>query len=568
MISGLHIQNFGVIVDSEVPFGPGLTCLTGETGAGKTMVLTGLRLLAGGRADASRVRTGASEALVEGTVAQVPAVSREVAANAGGVADENDEYIIARQVQAAGRSKAHLGGRMVPAATLTEFMEPLLAIHGQNDQLRLLGVEQQRAALDRSSVALGELLADYQQKYRTWQQLKSTYKKRVKQRRELAQEADMLAGAIAEIEEVNPQPGELEELEQRITRLQDADSLREAATMALVALDGGDAAGVYEEDLTSVGDLLKEARSRLQAAGDEQLQELGAQLRAAMKRVKDVSLELSVYLANLEADPAELEHCFARQSALKTLLRKYADDLEGVLVWRDEAKERLEQIDVSPESLELLEGKIAEAEHFLLKAGQALHKARVEAAQKVGEQVTAEIRGLSMPTATFSIEVTLGEPHSHGLDHVEFMLAPNTAVPARPIAQTASGGELSRVMLAIEVILAASTAGTTLVFDEIDAGVGGKAALAIGQRLAKLAVHHQVIVVTHLPQVAAFADTHLHVAKDDATSQVLTLQGVTRVEEIARMLAGLEESESSQAHATELLQRAQQYRQGLKTNKA
>lgn len=568
MLAEISISNLGVIPRASAELAPGLTVLTGETGAGKTMVVTGLRLLTGGRADASRVRTGSAEAVVEGAfhtaglpeeaAAQVAALAEE----AGAGVDENGEFPVTRVVKASGRSSAHLSGRKVPAATLAEFSGHLLTIHGQNDQLRLMAPEQQLAALDRFDPKIAPKLAAYREAYSEWRAAAKDLKERTEKRLELAQEVDRLQFALDEIDAVAPVAGEDEELSATINRLQDVDALREAAETALVAIDGAEAlefgAG---DDEAAASDLVGQAQAALSQSSDEELQSVGGRLGEVASALSDISAELGSFTAALPTDPGELDRLLQRQQELKTLTRKYAPDAQGVVAWREKAARRLAKIDTSEEAVDKLRARVAELEKLMVSKANALTKARKAAAGRLGEAVTKELHGLAMPKAQLTVAVHEAKHGRDGADAVEILLAPNAALEAKPLATSASGGELSRVMLALEVILSESSSGATLVFDEVDAGVGGRAAVEIGRRLARLAARNQVIVVTHLPQVAAYADTHLHVSKDvgDAavTSGVATLDGEERIEELARMMAGLDDSDTGRAHAAELFDRAQ-----------
>lgn len=546
MLVDITIEDLGVIERSAAEFAEGLTVLTGETGAGKTMVVTGLRLLAGGRADASRVRDGAQKAAVEGRFATGRAAAAEVVESVGGVADENGEYIASRTVSAAGRSRAYLGGRAVPAATLGDFSSHVLTVHGQNDQLRLLAPDQQLAAVDRSEPAIAKVRETYTEAFRAWRELAKDYKRRTESRRELAQEVDRLQFAINEIGEVAPEPGEDTELVTLIQRLQDVDTLREAAATALSAVDGDDSFGEAE----AASALLGRASTALVGSSDKELAALGERLSDITSQVSDIAAELGTYLESLPADPNLLEESLRRQQDLKQLTRKYAADIDGVLAWRDAAAEKLDSMDTSAEVLEELKAKVMEAEKQMVAKASALTKARKKAAKNLSKQVTEEIHGLAMPNSALNVEIREAKYSKTGADEVEFQLN------GKPLAGAASGGELSRVMLALEVVLADGD-GATMVFDEVDAGVGGRAAVEIGRRLARLATSNQVIVVTHLPQVAAYADSHLHVSKEKFTSGVSDLSASERVEELARMLAGLDDTETGRAHAQELFDRAQ-----------
>lgn len=568
MLAEIAISNLGVISHASAELSPGLTVLTGETGAGKTMVVTGLRLLTGGRADASRVRTGAKEAVVEGAFSTEglpePTIDdvHSVAEGAGAQPDENGEYLVSRSVKASGRSSAHLGGRKVPAAALGDLAAHLLTIHGQNDQLRLLAPEQQLAALDRFDPAIAPKLEAYREVYTEWRQAVKSLKERTEKRLELAQEMDRLRFAIEEIDAVSPQAGEDDELVATINRLQDVDALREAAQTALVAIDGAEAVGAFGADEEEpASDLVGKAQAALASSSDEALRELGVRLGEVARVLADVSAELGAYTADLPSDPDELERLLQRQQELKSLTRKYAPDIAGVVAWREKAGKRLGQIDTSEEAVDKLKTQVAKLEREMKTRAAALTKARATAAKRLGEAVTEELHGLAMPKAQLRVEVAEAKFGRDGADTVEITLAPNAALEPKPLATSASGGELSRVMLALEVILSESSSGATLVFDEVDAGVGGRAAVEIGRRLARLARRNQVIVVTHLPQVAAYANTHLHVSKDvgdeAVTSGVGTLGDEQRIEELARMMAGLDDSDTGRAHATELFTRAQ-----------
>lgn len=568
MLAEIAISNLGVIRHASAELAPGLTVLTGETGAGKTMVVTGLRLLTGGRADASRVRTGAQEAVVEGalSIADLPestlSAVHAIAEGAGAGPDENGEYVVSRAVKATGRSSAHLGGRKVPAATLGDLAGHLLTIHGQNDQLRLLAPEQQLAALDRFDPAIAQKLSSYRDVYVQWREASKDLKDRTEKRLELAQEMDRLRFAIEEIDAVAPVDGEDADLVATINRLQDVDALREAAQTALVAIDGAEAVGGYSAEAEeAASDLVGRAQAALVGASDEELRELGVRLGEVAGVLADVSAELGSFTADLPTDPDELERLLQRQQELKGLTRKYAPDIAGVLAWREKAGKRLSKIDTSEEAIDELKRCVAELEAELKKRAAALTKARNKAAKNLGEAVTEELHGLAMPKAQLRVELAEAKFGRDGADAVEITLAPNSALEPKPLATSASGGELSRVMLALEVILSESSAGGTLVFDEVDAGVGGRAAVEIGRRLARLALRHQVIVVTHLPQVAAYANTHLHVSKDvgdeAVTSGVGNLTDEQRIEELARMMAGLDDSDTGRAHAAELFKRAQ-----------
>ncbi|MDP0397145.1 DNA repair protein RecN [Tsukamurella strandjordii] len=577
MLEEIRIDSLGVIEQAAAEFAEGLTVLTGETGAGKTMVVTSLHLLAGARADPGRIRAGAEKAVVEGRFSLAGASSadqvREVVDGAGGELDD-DAVIAVRSVASDGRSRAYLGGRSVPVGTLAEFAGPLLTVHGQNDQLRLLRPERQRDLLDAFAGAPAlKALAKYQSLREEWLAARAELADRTTRSRELALEQDHLTAALAEIDGAEPLPGEDVETVAKIKRLSDLDSLREAADTSYAALTGS-GYGSDGEGAGSVLDLLGTVRAALSGSDDAALRGLSERVEEAATVAGDVANELGAYLSDLPSDPSELEHLLLRQSELKTLTRKYAPDIDGVLAWADEARERLAGIDTSAEGLAALQGRVTELETGLVAAASALTAARVKAAGTLGKKVTGELRKLAMGGASITVDVAPdpdesgivvdGAPRragAHGTDAVEFRLVAHDGANPLPIGKSASGGELSRVMLALEVVLAATEQGLTMVFDEVDAGVGGKAAVEIGRRLAALAQRHQVIVVTHLPQVAAFADTHLTVGKQTAkksvTSTLTALSREERIAELARMLAGLGDSDTGRAHAEELLEAAE-----------
>lgn len=582
MLEELTISGLGVIENAAAEFDAGFTVLTGETGAGKTMVVTSLHLLSGARADGARVRAGADKAVVEGRfrVREAPADVADLLESTGALLDDDDTVIAARSVTAEGRSRAHLGGRSVPVGTLGGFTNSLLAIHGQNDQLRLVRPDHQRDALDRfGGKPVAKARAAYDTARARWVAAVDLLEERRANSRERAQEADRLRYALDEIDAVGPNPGEDEELAALVTRLGDLEAVRSVAAVAHGAITGEvgpDDAG--DPDAPAVLDLLGQVRSQLSSTSESTLQGLLPRVEEALSVVGDIGEELAGFLHGLPADASELEKVLARQAELKNLVRKYAPDIDGVIAWRDDARRRLAVIDDSSVSIESLEADARTAADELRQAATALTAARTKSASTLGTKVTTELKGLAMSGATLAVTVSPDEAGendtraldvggrrchagSSGVDRVEFTLAAHSAAPAQPIARSASGGELSRVMLALEVVLAGPGGGSTMVFDEVDAGVGGRAAVEIGRRLAALARNHQVIVVTHLPQVAAFADHHIVIGKttgkSSVTSSVTTLDRDGRVAELARMLAGLGDSDTGRAHAEELLDTAE-----------
>ncbi|WP_150254710.1 DNA repair protein RecN [Nocardiopsis deserti] len=560
MLEEVRIQGLGVIDDAVLELSPGLTVVTGETGAGKTMVVTGLGLLFGGRADPQRVRPGADRAVVEGRLT-VPSGGRVASRvlEAGGDIDD-DVLILTRAVSAEGRSRATMGGRSAPVSLLAYLADDLVAVHGQSDQQRLLRSDRQRSSLDRfAGEPLVKALKQYTVAYRRHREVSAELEELVERARERAQEADMLRFGAEEIAAAEPQPGEDAELLAEETRLAHADSLRVAATTAHEAL-AGDPASDVEVDVAA---LLSAARQAVTAVRehDAELAAIGERLDEASYILTDAATELASYAESVDADPARLALVQERRALLTSLSRKYGATTDEVLAWAENAAKRLADLEGDDERIDALRAEADELYERMDLFAAELTRVRTEAADRFGAAVTEELTALAMPHARVSVRITTGEEFGqHGRDEVEVLLAPHPSSPPLALHKGASGGELSRVMLAIEVVFAGADPVPTFVFDEVDAGVGGKAAVEIGRRLARLARRAQVIVVTHLPQVAAFADAHLVVEK--STEGLVTESGVVRldrggrVRELSRMLAGLEDSELGRAHAEELLTNA------------
>ncbi|MEP6696997.1 MAG: DNA repair protein RecN [Pseudonocardiales bacterium] len=576
MLEELRIRGLGVIADATLELCPGLTVVTGETGAGKTMVVAGLGLLFGGRADTGRVRAGERQAFVDGRL-RLPDDNRVLAGalDAGAELDDDGTLLAGRTVSAEGRSRAHLGGRSVPMGLLGALGDEVVTVHGQAEQLRLLRPGEQRAALDRfGGAAVADLVAAHRQIYRHWQAVAADLAQRTSQARERSQEADLLRHGLAEIATVDPQPGEDEVLRAEAQRLEHADALRGAAASAAAALVADPATD--EADATG---LLGAAHRALDvaAAHDPALAEMAKRVGELGYLASDIATELASYAASLDADPGRLAQINDRRSVLSRLLRKYADTVDGVIAWAEASALRLDELDSSEERLAALTAERDALAERLGTAATALSAARGEAAARFAEEVTAELADLALPHARLQVDVhhrpaIAGAPSllldgervavgPDGCDEADLLLVPHTGAPARPLHKGASGGELSRVMLAVEVVFAGANQVPTLVFDEVDAGVGGRAAVEVGRRLSRLAATHQVLAVTHLPQVAAFADRHLVVVKDDdgsvTASGVREVAGEERIRELARMLAGLDSSDTGLAHAEELLAIAQ-----------
>ncbi|MDH2444944.1 DNA repair protein RecN [Amnibacterium sp. CER49] len=561
MIEEIGIRGIGVIERATLPLGPGFTALTGETGAGKTMVITALGLLLGGRADSGMLRRGAANAVAEArwlvpSGGSLAARVDELGGELEPVDDGRAELLVSRTVTAEGRSRANVGGRGVPVGVLQELADDLVAVHGQSEQLRLKSPAAQREMLDRfAGPQVADLLERYTGVHRRFQEDRAELELLTAERDQRAAEADELRAALAEIEGVAPQPGEDEELAALAERLSAQDELRLAAATAHEALSSEDIGAL---DALS---LLVEARRALErhADLDPELARIAESVAEVATLAADASAELASYLGGLDPDaPGRLELTQQRINELAVLLRRYGPTLDDVLAYAETGSVRLLELDQDSDRIEGLGEQVAEDERLANDLADRLSAARQEAAARLGEAVTAELGDLAMGNAAVLVDVQSREElTSTGRDAVQLLLQSYPGAEPRPIARGASGGELSRVMLALEVVLAGADPVPTFVFDEVDSGIGGAAAIEVGKRLARLARSSQVIAVTHLAQVAAFATNHLRVLKDAdggvTASTVEQLAGDARVAEMARLLSGLTTSESALAHAQELL---------------
>ena len=584
MLREIRIQNLGVIDDAVLELSAGLNVVTGETGAGKTMVVSGLGLLLGARADAALVRTGATTAVVEGVVDVGPehAASLRVI-EAGG--DAQDGLILVRTVSAGGRSKAHVGGRTVPVSVLGELGELLVAVHGQSDQWRLRQPEQHRVVLDRfAGASVSEPLGRYCALYDDFHQVGAELRHLRGLARDRAREVDVLRTGLEEIEAIDPLPGEDLELRAEDERLAHSDGLRASAGQAHTLLtgdpdsmfsgggrgSGDDGADGLNSDVAGQLGLARAALAPM-TGHDQALADLDRRLQELGYLTADLGTDLASYLSGVDVDPARLDWVQNRRSDLARLQRKYGDTADDILLWAKESAARLSELEGADDRADGLEVRLDALRVDLTICAGELSAARHRAATDFGARVTTELSHLAMGKAV--VQVALGcrpdpeglclgegaEPvrfSRHGVDDVEILLAANPGAPARSVAKAASGGELSRVMLALEVVTGSGDV-PTFVFDEVDAGVGGKAALDVGARLAALATSAQVIVVTHLAQVAAYADRHLVVRRTDdghvTASGVVAVSGDERLRELARMMAGVEDSAVAIEHARELL---------------
>jgi DNA repair protein RecN (Recombination protein N) len=560
VISDITITNLGVISEARLPLGPGLTVVTGETGAGKTMVVTALGLLLGDRADSARVRQGSAATWVEGrfTITADSPV-RERVADIGAALDD-DELIVAREVLQEGRSRAIIGGRNAPVATLSDIAEHLVVIHGQSDQIRLKSESAQREALDRFAGApLLGLSGRYKEAYEKYRELEKQLHVLQTESHARAAEAASLREALTDIESVKPEPGEDARLTETIARLTNTEDLRAAALHAKNAL-ASDSLAVEVRDAEGLIDEALKALERVVGV-DVTLEPVRQTLAEASYQVAEVSTSLAGYLAGLEGDGGlSLEASHERLASLNQLLRRYGPTLDDVLELERTGSERLVELDRDGDTVEVLSAQADAALALAHQLADELSTLRHTAAETLGAAVTTELSALAMATASFHVRVTATDTLGvHGRDQVSLLLAAHPGAEPLPLGKGASGGELSRVMLALEVVIAGSDPVPTFVFDEVDAGVGGASALEIGRRLDVLAQTSQVIVVTHLAQVAAFANNHLRVVKDTdgqvTTSSVQVLEGEERVTELARMLGGMADSQTALSHARELIEK-------------
>ncbi|QLD12356.1 DNA repair protein RecN [Microbacterium oleivorans] len=558
MIEEMRLRGLGVIAEATLPMGPGFTAITGETGAGKTMVVTGLGLLLGQRADSGAVRAGTAQASVDGVwIVDENGPVAERVREAGGevepIGGGRAELYLGRVLSSEGRSRASVGGRPAPAAVLADLAEQLIVVHGQSDQLRLKSAVAQRDALDRfGGPDLVAVRARYREAYDSWRAVDAELAQLDADRESRRREADDLRARIADIEAVDPQPGEDAVLAERAERLANVEGLREAAAVAHDALSNDD-------ELPDAVSLLAEARRAVERAStsDPALAAFVEPLADLGYRATDLVTGLSAYLADLdEGGPQELAAVEERRAALGSLLRVHGT-LDDALDLLRSGSARLVELDDDGDRIERLRAERDELTARVDAAAGELTAARVAAAERLGSAVTAELRELALPDARLVVTVEPGAASAAGRDDVTIMLAPHPGAEPRSVAKGASGGELSRVMLAIEVVIAATDPVPTFVFDEVDAGIGGAAAIEVGRRLARLAENSQVIVVTHLAQVAAFASNHLTVVKSHdgsvTASSVRRLDGGAREAEMARLLSGLPDSDAAIEHARELL---------------
>ena len=563
----ISIRNLGIIDQSTLELGSGLNVLTGETGAGKTMILTALALVLGGKSDSALVRTG-SERLIASAQFNLPTITadlREIAENSG--SDISDgSLILTRTVNSDGKSKAVAGGTTVPAATLANFADQLVEIHGQAANHQIVKPARQRELLDRYAGAkLSAALATYQGEFASYNDLKA----RIKAALDSASKRDREIGDLEEFlqgwQKLKAVRGEYSETTNQIARLSSVEDLRAASAGATEALT---------DETSGALTVLGAARRFLDLAKgkDSKLDEIATSIAEGFFLIDDAASEIASYLTALEADPGKLDSLQSRKAEINSFLKKYGstgsadEDLVLLAARAKGAKEAIADLNGGEDRIRELQAELSSIKKSLVVSAKNLTEIRTSASLSLSKSVTSEIAALAMPHTVFSIAITSADYNGSlkesdftnlGCDEIAMQIQGHIGAPLIALGKGASGGEMSRIMLALEVVLAQTHPVGTYIFDEVDAGVGGKAAIEVGRRLAALAKHTQVIVVTHLPQVAAWADTHFVVKKSSdgsiSQSDVTKLEDRARVEEIARMLAGLEDSASAQEHAAELL---------------
>ena len=574
MIQEIRIQDLGVIADATVDLHPGLTVLTGETGAGKTMLVSSIELLLGARSDAGLVREGATESSIDAVLEVEEPSEASIIAKGAGARLEDGLLPVSRVVRAGGRSRAHAGGRTIPVGTLGEITRGLVALHGQADQWRLRRASEHREVLDLfGGEAVAAARSEYDQARARWTGLRDELAELTASESGRRQELDALTYQLEQIDSVDPTPGEDHALREESERLGHADDLRVAALQAHGALSGGDL-----PEHPDAAALTAEAERALDQVldRDRRLTPLRDRVAEVRTLLIDVAADLSGYAADIEVDPERLDAVHERRARLTALTRRYGEDIDAVLAHREGIRSRLLELQQADDRLDGMAEQVAAAEAEVAEAAEELTRARSRAAEVLAQRVAEELAHLAMPDASVSVVVGAasgdesdrvpgprGPIHAgpHGADRVEIMLAANPGSPPRSVAQAASGGELSRIMLALEVAVADSASSMpTFVFDEVDAGVGGRAGLDVGARLQALARRSQVLVVTHLAQVAAHADRHLVVRKTTdgrvTASDVHEVTGSDRLVELSRMMGGADSS-AGLTHAEELLESCQ-----------
>lgn len=571
MITELRIENFAIIEKLTLRLEKGLVILTGETGAGKSIVLDAVELVLGGRADASVIRSGANQAYIEATFHLEPAIQPAVHAilEREALLDDPDYLTLAREIRANGRSVARVNGRTVNASLLRELGEYLVDIHGQSEHLSLLNPRKHLPILDRYAQT-ENLLAAYRHGYQQLQKIRRELQNLHQAQADAARRSELLAYQADEIENARLKPGEDETLKQERDRMANAETVSRLAQEAISLLDEGNAEAPAAADLIGQAVHALQQLSRYDATRQAALDDL----QAALETVSETARSLRDYLESVEYNPIRLEEIEERLDLIHRLKRKYGGSIEEILAYGARVRAELEQISNAEERIAALEAQEEALLQQLAQQAQQISETRQKAAQSLSAGIERELDDLRMAQARFQVSFsTRTDPNglplandervafdANGYDQVEFLIAPNPGEGFKPLAKIASGGETSRLMLALKNVLAQADEVPTLIFDEIDQGIGGRIGLTVGQKLWQLARHHQVLCVTHLPQLAAFGAQHFHVEKqvqDGRTSTVIRrLDGEERLHELAQMLGNI--SETTLQSAQELLKAAQQ----------
>jgi DNA repair protein RecN (Recombination protein N) len=553
----ISIRGLGVIESTNIEFKPGLTVLTGETGAGKTMVLTALGLVLGSKSDSDLVRQGQERAVITGKFAVPKDIADLITESGGEVEDES--VVITRTLSTAGKSRVLVGGAVSSTSAVNQFSQSLVEIHAQSSSSKLTKPAVSRELLDRFA---GIDLTEYQDIFNQYQQMIDRIADLQSQLNQRDKEMALLSEFAAEFAKLTPKSGELSQIENEIAKLGSVEQLNQAVIASL---------NLLEDDEISAINLLQQIRKNLDQVGgnDNELDKLAERFTETLLNLSDIGSDLTTYLSNLEADPNRFATLQERKASLNSLLKRYGKGseryaaFEQLIIDGQNAKAKMADLSGGDERVKELEKEAEKLFAQLKTLALEVSKNRKTSGEKLAKLVTAEINNLAMPNAKFVIEQKVADSNtpknytSTGLDEIVILFAGHVGAAPLSLSKVASGGELSRVMLALEVVIAEAEPIGTYIFDEVDAGVGGKAAVEVGRRLAKLAKSAQVIVITHLPQVAVWADNHLVVKKNESglvtQSDVIEMSEVDRKVEIARMLSGQEDSKTAQEHATELL---------------
>ena len=571
MINDLRIQNIGVIEDVSLEMSAGFTVLTGETGAGKTMILTAFQMVIGEKVDNNLVRANEKTAVVEAFI-QVPN-DKNIRARLEelDIAIEDGGTQLSRTIAREGRGKIILGGRSVPSATLEEITQSSITIHGQGDQVLLNKPNYQRELIDQfAGQEHLKMLQNYQELYAKYVETRKRLEELNKAGSQNALRISQLQESLKELTEANLEIDEEITITERINLINNSEDIFESLALADKLLNGG------EDSSGSISSQISSARKALDAAAakSDRIASLRDQISNLEAEISNVASDVNRDLSSLDRDPATIDKLESRRALIKKMLTKYGPTSKDALANIQIFQNQLLDIEDLPAAIENVEKEIKTILNELSIKAQILHDTRIESALNISKAIEKELTSLSIPNAKFQVSVETnedsqglkitiaGKDHlllfdNHGVNQISFEFSANPGQPLRPITKVASGGEMSRIMLAVELVFSQNVAAKTMIFDEVDAGIGGAAAIEVGKRLKALAQHHQIVVVTHLPQVAAFADKHLKVEKSATgnvtTSSVTELDQNARVTEIARMMAGIEDSASALEHARELL---------------